>query len=172
MKVHTRSLGLLAGIAALGLAAAAPAAEIVRHTNPAPAIILQAVTVPPGAETLILSGQLPSPIDPAKTEITSIDDLGDTKTQTISTLTKIKAILESRGYAMSDVIKMTSFLTADPKLGGKMDFKGYNEGFKLFFGTTENPNTVTRSTVQVAGLAGPYFLVELEVTAAKMPNKK
>ncbi len=68
---------------------------------------------------------------------------------------------------MSDVIKLTVFVNGDPKLGGKMDFAGMNEGFKMFFGTTENPNTVARSTVQVAALAAPAFLVEIEATAAK-----
>ncbi len=38
---------------------------------------------------------------------------------------------------------------------------------KQFFGTAENPGTVARSTIQVAALAGPAFLVEIEATAAK-----
>jgi enamine deaminase RidA (YjgF/YER057c/UK114 family) len=53
-----------------------------------------------------------------------------------------------------------------------MDFAGFNEGYKLFFGTKDNPNLVARSTVQVSALAGPYFLVEIEATAAKAPVKK
>ncbi len=65
---------------------------------------------------------------------------------------------------------MTVFVAGDPALGGKMDFAGMNEAFKLFFGTAENPNTVARSTIQVAALAGPAFLVEIEVTAAQMPK--
>jgi 2-iminobutanoate/2-iminopropanoate deaminase len=68
---------------------------------------------------------------------------------------------------MSDVIKLTVFVAGDPKLGGKMDFAGMNDGFKQFFGTADNPGTVARSTVQVAALAGPAFLVEIEATAAK-----
>jgi 2-iminobutanoate/2-iminopropanoate deaminase len=157
-------------IAALSCAASVQAAPIVRHTNPPPAIILSGVTVPPGAETLILSGQLPSPIDPAKTD--SIDAFGDTKIQTVSTFNKIKALLEKQGYAMSDVIKLTVFVVGDPKLGGKMDFAGFNAGYREFFGTAANPNLVARSTVQVAALAGPNFLIEIEATAAKMPKKK
>ncbi|MFN3436052.1 MAG: Rid family hydrolase, partial [Sphingomonas sp.] len=84
-----------------------------------------------------------------------------------SVLNKIKAILHQHGYAMGDVIKLTVFVAGDPKLGGKMDFAGMNEGFKQFFGTPENPGTVARSTVQVAALAGPAYLVEIEATAAK-----
>jgi len=59
------------------------------------------------------------------------------------------------------------FVAGDPAKGGKMDFAGMNEGFKTFFGTTDNPTTVARSTVQVAALAGPAYLVEIEATAAK-----
>jgi enamine deaminase RidA (YjgF/YER057c/UK114 family) len=154
-----------------GLATGAQA-QIVRHSSgPGPQLILQGVTVPAGAETLFLSGQLPSPIDASKRP-DSVASFGDTKTQTVSTLSKIKTILASRGYQMSDIIKMTVFLTADPaRSDGKMDFAGMNEGFRMFFGNAENPNTVARSTVQVAALAGPFYLVEIEVTAAKVPSR-
>lgn len=168
---------LIAALFALALAApttarAAPAKTpaVTRHVNTPPGLILQGVTVAPGATTLYLSGQLAAPIDPASKKPVAdltIADFGDTKTQTISTLTKIKTILAARGFALSDVIKLTVFVAGDPKLGGKMDFAGMNEGFKQFFGTPENPNTVARSTVQVAALAGPAFLVEIEATAAK-----
>jgi 2-iminobutanoate/2-iminopropanoate deaminase len=143
---------------------------VVRHANSPPGLILQAVTVRPGATILYLSGQLAAPIDPAKKlapNAATIADFGDTRTQTISVLEKIKAILASQGYAMSDVIKLTVFVAGDPKLGGKMDFAGMNEGFRQFFGTAENPATVARSTVQVAALVGPQFLVEIEAIAAK-----
>ncbi|MFX7874639.1 Rid family hydrolase, partial [Acinetobacter baumannii] len=79
----------------------------------------------------------------------------------------IKAILAEHGYTMADLIKLTVFVAGDPKLGNKMDFAGMNDGFKQFFGTADNPATVARSTVQVAALAGPAFLVEIEATAAK-----
>lgn len=149
----------------------AGAAEIVRHKNPGAAIILQGVTVPAGAETLYLSGQLASPIDPAKASAPpgtlGLADYGDTKTQAVSTFNKIKAALTARGYTMADVIKLTVFVAGDPALAGKMDFAGFNEGYKQFFGTAENPNLVARSTVQVAALAGPAYLIEIEAIAAK-----
>jgi len=154
-----------ASLAAIALAASANAAEINRIANPPPALILSGVIIPPGAEMFLLSGQLASPIDPAKTD--SIEAYGDTKTQTVSTFRKIKAVLEKQGYTMKDVVKLTVFVTGDPKLGGKMDFAGFNAGYREFFGTAENPNLVTRSTVQVAALAGPNFLIEIEAVAAK-----
>lgn len=152
------------------MAQTTPAPTVVRHQNATPGLILQGVTVSPGATTLYLSGQLANPLPESASkpaaELT-MADFGDTKAQTVSVLDKIAAILEARGFAMSDVIKLTVFVAGDPKLDGKMDFAGMNEGFRQFFGTAANPNTVARSTIQVAALAGPNYLVEIEATAAK-----
>jgi enamine deaminase RidA (YjgF/YER057c/UK114 family) len=169
--MHVMNHSLLAAILATAVLTTPAAAQTVeKHANSPAGLILQSVTVKPGATTLYLSGQLAAPIDPASkvspAQLTAAD-FGDTKTQTISVLNKIKAILKQHGYAMSDVIKLTVFVAGDPKLGGKMDFAGMNDGFKQFFGTTENPGTVARSTIQVAALAAPAFLVEIEATAAK-----
>ena len=156
-------------LAALALVSAQANAQAVnRITNPPPALILSGAIVPPGAEIFHLSGQLAAPIDASK-PATSVEAFGDTRTQTISIFTKIKAILEKQGYKMSDVFKLTVFVTAAPNMAGKMDFAGFNDGYKQFFGTAENSNLVARSTVQVAALAGPNFLIEIEATAAKMP---
>jgi 2-iminobutanoate/2-iminopropanoate deaminase len=162
-----RTLATLILLAAA--ATGADAAPVTRYQTTPPGFILQAVEVAPGARTLYLSGQLASPIDSAKpaTAALTMADYGDTKTQTISVLTKIKGILASHGYALADVIKMTVFVAGDPKLGGKMDFSGMNDAYKMFFGSADNPNTVARSTIQVANLAAPWALVEIEVTAAK-----
>ena len=167
MTALLKSCVLLSATLFPALASAAP---IVRHTNPPPALILGGVTIPPGAELVLLSGQVASPISPAKTA--TMDDFGDTRTQTISTFSKMKAALAKLGYSMSDVVKLTAFVAGDPKMGGKMDFAGFNAGYNEFFGTSENPNLVARSTVQVAGLASPNFLVEIEAVAAKAPSLK
>jgi enamine deaminase RidA (YjgF/YER057c/UK114 family) len=68
---------------------------------------------------------------------------------------------------MGDVIKMNVFLVGDPAKGGKMDFPGMMAAYTKFFGTKEQPNLPARSAVQVAGLAAPGGLVEIEVIAAK-----
>ncbi len=162
-------LATTALLAAAVTAAPSNAQAVNRITNPPPALILTGAIVPPGAEIFHLSGQLASPIDPSK-PATSVEAFGDTKTQTISIFTKIKVILEKQGYKMSDVFKLTVFVTAAPNMAGKMDFAGFNDGYKQFFGTAENPNLVARSTVQVAALAGPNFLIEIEATAARMPK--
>jgi len=163
----TAALSLLAAVALASPALAAPA-PVNRIASPGPdgkpGLILKGVIVPAGYETFYLSGQLADPIDPLKKE--TVEDYGDTRTQTLSTLKKIKGLLEANGYAIGDVVKMQAFLTADPKLG-KLDFAGFNAGFREYFGSAENPATVARSTFQVANLVSPAFLVELEVTAVK-----
>ncbi len=152
-------------------ASPAAAADIVRLPNPPPALILSGVVIPPGSELLILSGQVATPIDPAKTP-DSIAAYGDTRAQTISVFKGIKAALARSGYTMADIVKLTAFVAGDPGLGGRMDFAGFNAGYSEFFGTADNPNRVARSTVQVAGLAGPYYLIEIEAIAAKAPKAK
>jgi enamine deaminase RidA (YjgF/YER057c/UK114 family) len=165
--VAALSLALLTG----GLPVVAKA-EVVRIKRDPNAVILDAARVNAGAETIYVSGQLPSPLDPNKpmSEVKSLEEMGDTRQQTISVLGKIRDILATQGYTMGDVVKLSQFVTADPRLG-KMDFAGVNQGFRTFFGTPENPSTVARSTFEVAGLVGPYYLIEIEAIAVKMPAK-
>ena len=155
-------LGLLAG--GSGSALAAPA--VVRHGADGPSPILTGVTVPAGVETLYLSGQVP-PVADKSADAASPAAYGDTKTQTIGIFRKIEALLTAQGYGLKDVVKLTVFLVGDAKLGGKQDFKGFSEGYAQFFGTPGQPNKVARSTVQVAALANPGFLVEIEAIAVK-----
>jgi len=170
MKMKMIAAPLAAAILAVpALAAPAPVNRIASPgPDGKPGLILKGVIVPAGYETFYLSGQLADPIDPARKE--TVEDFGDTRTQTLSTLKKIKALLEAQGYTIGDVVKMQAFLAADPKLG-KIDFAGFNAGFREYFGSAENPATVSRSTFQVANLVAPMFLVELEVTAVKAPKK-
>ncbi|NWK97040.1 endonuclease [Sphingobium lactosutens] len=156
------ALGLLLGGA--GIAQAQPA--IVRHGADGPSPILTGVTVPAGLETLYLSGQVPPVADKAADPATPAA-YGDTRAQSIAIFRKIEGLLAAQGYGLKDVVKLTVFLVGDPKLGGKQDFKGFSEAYAQFFGTAGQPNKVARSTVQVAALANPGFLVEIEATAVK-----
>lgn len=164
-KLVTAAIGTALVATALPASADAQVVRIKRNPN---AIILDAARVNAGTDMIFVSGQLPSPVDAAKpmSEVKSLVEMGDTKAQTISTLGKIRDILATQGFTMADVIKLSLFVAEDPRLG-RMDFAGANEGFKTFFGTTENPATVARSTFQVAALVGPYFLIEIEAIAAK-----
>lgn len=154
--------------AAFGMAAAgaAQAGEIVRHPGAAQSPILSGVSVPADAAYLYLSGQVPAIADSTK-PATDPAAWGDTKTQAISVFGKIEALLKAQGHGLGDVIKLTVFLVGDPKLGGRLDFQGFNEAYSQYFGTAQQPNKVARSVVQVAALANPAFLVEVEATAAK-----
>jgi endoribonuclease L-PSP len=46
-----------------------------------------------------------------------------------------------------------------------------NAAFTKFFGTKDQPNKPARTTVQVAALASPTALVEVEVIAARGGNR-
>ena len=145
---------LLLATAVLAASTATPAADVVRHRTPGSDFpILMAVEVPAGYKTIYLSGVVPSSTE------------GDTKAQTVSVLQGIERNLKRLGLTMADVIKMQVFLVGDPKMDGKMDFRGMMAGYTQFFGTKEQPNLPTRSVFQVAGLANPGWLVEIEVVA-------
>lgn len=114
-------------------------------------------------DTLYLSGQLASPIDPSAAK----PEYGDTERQAFSVFTKIQHLLREQGLDMKDVVKMTVFLAGDPNKGGKLDFAGLQASYTRFFGTKEQPNKPARSAVQVAALAAPWALLEVEVIAVK-----
>ncbi|WP_396592814.1 RidA family protein [Brevundimonas sp. R86498] len=157
---------LLAG--ALVVTALPAQAQEIERTYPGPnAFIASTVTVPAGSEIIFLSGQLPSVADPAAPAGT-VAAYGDTEAQSESTFNKIRALLETRGLTMADVVSMTVYLVAPPG-SERMDFAGMMRAYSRHFGTPDQPNRPSRSTVQVAGLAGPGFLVEIEVTAARTP---
>ncbi|HEX7872357.1 MAG TPA: RidA family protein [Sphingobium sp.] len=156
---------ILAALGTLTICGSAQAQGIVKHKGAPGSPILTGVSVPAGSNLLILSGQVPA-ADPAK-PAGSPDAFGDTKTQAISTFRKIDTLLKAQGYGLGDVVKLTVFLVGDPKLGGKLDFKGFGEAYGQFFGTAEQPQLSARSVVQVVALANPAFLVEIEATAAK-----
>lgn len=163
------SLAAAAFAAAVALPAAAQAAApkakpVVERTSSNPAAVISSTaTVPADMKLVFISGTTPSPLDPAKPE-----DFGDTRAQTLSILTKMKAQLEGMGMTMGDIVKMTVFLVS-PTPGGRMDSAAMNDVFKTFFGTPEQPNKPTRSTIQIAALGRPTMYVEIEAVAAKAP---
>ena len=172
---HGRKLIFAAGV--LALVAAAPAglaaeqgkaAKVERlplpDGNEFP--ISSAVTVKAGTDTYFLSGAL-APVINKDAPKGSVAAYGDTQTQTVGALNAIKGTLARLGLTMGDVVKMTVFLVGDPAKDNKMDFAGMMAGYKQFFDTTDQPNKPSRSAVQVAALAAPGALVEIEVIAAK-----
>jgi len=122
-------------------------------------------------DTLYLSGQLASPVTPADAAKGTAAVYGDTEAQTMSTLTRIQAALKAEGLTLGDVVMMHVYLAGDPAKGGKLDFPGMMAAYTRFFGTKEQPNKPARSAMQVAALAAPWALVEIEVIAVKATGK-
>ncbi|HTY85782.1 MAG TPA: Rid family hydrolase [Silvibacterium sp.] len=118
-------------------------------------------------DTLYVSGQLASPVTPADPAKGTAADYGDTKAQAESTILKIQAILKEQGLSLGDVVMMHVYLAGDPAKGGKLDFAGLQAAYTKYFGTTEQPNKPARAAFQVAALAAPWALVEIEVIAVR-----
>ncbi len=147
--------------AVLALALLAPAGAlaqgVTRHPIPGSDFpIAQAVEIPAGATLVHLSGAVPPRGAPA-----------DTRGQTVAVLRGIEATLRRLGLGLGDVWRMQVFLVGDPAQGGRMDFAGFMEGYREFFGTPDQPNLPVRSVVQVAGLVDPAWRVEIEVSAVR-----
>ena len=154
----------------LALLIAAPAAhaqEAVRIGVPQ-SPISASVEVPAGSRLVYVSGTVPDPVDEAAPP-GSVARFGDTATQTRSILSKIQAQLRQHHMDLKDVVMMRVFLVAPPGQEA-MDFAGMMTGYREFFGTAEQPNRPARSTMEVAGLVDPGWLVEIEVTAAGPPG--
>ena len=155
--------------ALLALLQAGPAGAqgVVRHKLPNSDFpILSSVEVPAGATTVYLSGA-GAPVADKSAPPRSVQAYGDTAAQTEATLSAIQRTLEGLGLGMGDVVKMTVFLVGDPGAGGRMDFDGFMRSYRKFYGTADQPRLPTRSVVQVAALANPGWLVEIEVTAVR-----
>ena len=97
---------------------------------------------------LFLSGQIP--IDPATGELVK----GDIADKTRRVMENIKAVLESQGLSMEDVVKSTVFLK------NINDFGRFNETYATYFGSAPP----ARSTVEVSRMARDAD-IEIEMIA-------
>lgn len=165
-----RSVGAIALLLSFTAACASATAsngasqKIVR--NGEGGLFYRSIEVPAGATTLYLSGHVPPVINENGTS--PAEEFGSTEQQATGTLASIKNSIEEAGWTMGDIVSVRIFLLADPATG-KMDFAGFNRAYAGFFGTAEQPNKPVRALVEVAGLARPGWLVEIEVTAARVP---
>ncbi|HEX6495516.1 MAG TPA: Rid family hydrolase [Acidobacteriaceae bacterium] len=140
-------------IASISAVGQAPTRIPLPNNSPFP--ISQGVWV---GNTLYLSGALDPDFSKAPAK--------DTKTQTVGALQAIQKSLAAQKLTLGDVVMMHVYLAADPATG-KMDFAGFMGGYTQFFGTKDQPNKPARSAMQVAALAAPGALVEIEVIAVK-----
>jgi enamine deaminase RidA (YjgF/YER057c/UK114 family) len=152
-------------LSVLSLIASAAQAEPPKRLGPLESPIAASVEVPAGSRLVYVSGTVPDVANAAAPE-GSVERFGDTEAQTRSVLKKIETQLKQHGLGLGDVVMMRVFLVA-PSGQGRMDFAGMMRGYRASFGTAEQPSKPARSTMEVAGLVDPGWLVEIEVTAAK-----
>ena len=106
--------------------------------------------VPPGAQLLVTSGQLGiAPDDTIPPDVTAQAEL---------CFEAIKAILAEAGMSFADVIRISAFVTK------REDFAPYMAVRDRY---TLEPKPVS-TLIVVGGFTRPEFLVEVEVTAAKV----
>jgi enamine deaminase RidA (YjgF/YER057c/UK114 family) len=157
--------------AILGLSfATTAAAQDIRRVVPEQAAIANSVELPPGSRIVYISGTVPDVAD-ATAPPGSAQRFGDTAAQTRSILRTIAQRLAAHDMTLADVVMMRVFLVAPPG-SEAMDFAGMMTGYREFFGTDAQPNRPARSTMEVAGLVDPGWLVEIEVTAARVPGRR
>ncbi len=162
-----RIYGLIAGAAYLVTAGAAAAqatqsTQVVMLGQGSP--IATSILVPEGRDIVYVSGTVPDAVN-KEAPPGSVERFGDTEAQTRSVLGKIERELKAHGMDLRNVVMMRVFLVAPP--GEKaMDFRGMMKAYleRYPMGQTDKP---ARSTMEVAGLVDPGWLVEIEVTAAK-----
>ena len=106
--------------------------------------------VPESARLLVTSGQLGIGLDDSVPA--TIED------QALLCFEAIKAILEEAGMGLEDVIRISGFLTR------REDFPAYMAVRDRY---TRDP-LPTSTLIIVSGFTRPEFLVEVEVTAAKV----
>ncbi|MEM9303927.1 MAG: RidA family protein [Pseudomonadota bacterium] len=154
-------------LAALAIVALQASAEVTRHPLPDSDFpISQAVEVTADTALVFHSGMVPRPANP-EAERFSREFWGDTETQTLSVFARLEESLQAKGLDFGDVVKMQVFLVGVPELDGAMDFRGMMRAYRKYFGTDEQPNLPARSAFQIAGLAAPGMLVEIEVVLAR-----
>ena len=148
------------------------AAEPQRITfyGPVQSPISSAVAVPANQAYFWTSGTVPPVINP-NAPMGTRDRYGDTKTQGIGAIQRIETLLKEVGLSLADVTYLRVYLVADPAMNNKVDFQGWFDAYAQFFNTETTPK-VARSTVAVAGLVDPGWLIELEAVAVYPKNTK
>lgn len=132
--------------------AAAQVPEQVKFFGPSESSIAAGVAIP-AATALYWSSGTPPP-----------EAQGDTYTQAVSALESLKTQLEAAGLGLEQVIYLRVYLVAPAS--AEPDFSGWFKAYGEFFNNQENPAKPARSTLAVAGLVDPGWLIEIEAFAA------
>ena len=124
------------------------------HSDETPAPLSahsDAVLIPPGAAILVSSGQLGMLKDGTIPE--------DTEQQIEAAFDNVEAVLRAAGMTMSDVVKMTTFIT-EPR---------YRDAFRTVRAKRVGNPPPSSTRIVVTSLSMPEMKVEIEIIAAKVP---
>ena len=135
---------------------------VIYRGNPA-STISASVTVPENKKYYLSSGTVALVADSTAAAGTQTR-YGDTKTQAISILERLKKGLSDEGLGLENVVFMRVYVAPDPQTG-KPDFHGWFDAYAQYFGNTTNPVKPARSTLGVAQLVNPDLLIEIEIVA-------
>ncbi len=127
-------------------------------------IISSNAVIPEGKKMLWTSGTTAGLADTVANPGTP-ERFGNTKTQALNILSRLKKDLESKGLSMKDVLMLRVYISPDKWQNNLYDYKGWNEAYAQFFNNKENPTKPIRSTIGVAGLVNPDKFIEIELVA-------
>lgn len=125
----------------------------VLHTDAAPAAIGPYVQGVDLGNMVMTSGQIP--VNPVTGEVPS-----NIKAQARQSLDNVKAVIESSGLTVTDIVKMTVFVK------DLNDFVAVNEVYGAFFDEHKVANYPARSCVEVARLPKDVG-IEIEAIAVR-----
>jgi enamine deaminase RidA (YjgF/YER057c/UK114 family) len=146
---------------ATALRAAPPVAISLPGETKSP--IASGVALPAGRALFWTSGTVPTLLN--KDGQTVYERYGDTYAQGVSALQHIEQVLAAQGLTLKDVVYLRVYVTPDAAKDGKPDFAGWFKAYGEFFNNEKNPTKTARSTVAVAGLVSPDWLIEIEAFA-------
>ena len=160
------SVAVMATVSAAGCATAqaggAGPSEVRLYGNPQSAIS-SGVILPP--TTMIWTSGTVAPVADPNAAATSRERFGDTATQARNIMRRIDEQLREQGLSLRDVVYIRAYVAPDPANNNQFDFAGWNAAYGEFFNNAANPTKVARSTVGVAALVSPNYLIELEAFA-------
>jgi len=128
------------------------------------ASILRGVEIPNAASFFFSSGLVAPVLDEAA-ELTSRERYGDTYTQSVGILNRIKELLTEANLTIQDVVYLRVYLVPDKELDGEVDWNAWFKAYGEFFDNDENPTKVARTTIAIHSLANPKLLIEVEAVA-------
>jgi enamine deaminase RidA (YjgF/YER057c/UK114 family) len=126
--------------------------------------ISSGVLIPANRASIWVSGTTP-PVLKTDAPAGSRERFGDTKTQAAGILRSIETQLATQGLTMKDIVYIRAYLVPDSTKENKIDMAGWSAAYGEVFNTPVNPVKTARSTVGVAALVNPDWLIQIEAFA-------